>query len=104
MSPRLSRWWRLATPAATSRKAAPPSWKSASRCSPALEHKCWTTASLRFHASEFHHLGPFRRLVGDELAEFGRAHRHWLAAEFVEARRKRRLGQHGVDGGIELVD
>ena len=32
---RTARWWRSASPAATTTKAAPPSWKSASRCLPA---------------------------------------------------------------------
>src|ERR1700728_200105 len=34
---RPSKWWKPATPATTSRKAVPPSWKSASRCLPGPE-------------------------------------------------------------------
>src|SRR5579863_10584891 len=95
------KWWRSASPATTTTKAALRLWKSVSRCSP---ERRVSGLSLHLQAGRLHHLGPFRGLVGDELAEFRRAHRHHLAAELVEALFELRIGQHRIDGGVEFFD
>jgi hypothetical protein len=52
----------------------------------------WRPASLYFDIGEFDDLGPFRRFVGHELAEFGRSRHQWLGAERCEPRDDRRIG------------
>ena len=53
---------------------------------------------------KFNHLAPFFGLVGDEPAEFGRAHRFWDAADLGQAGDQFRIRQRFADGLVEDVD
>src|SRR5262249_1825575 len=51
-----------------------------------MEYWHGVRGSVRLRPREFHHLCPLLGFVSDELAEFGRQHRHRLAAQIGEPR------------------
>src|SRR5262245_50873634 len=59
---------------------------------------------LRLDVGGPDHLGPFFGFAGDELAQFGRRHRHRRPAEFDETCLKLGIGEGGIDLFVELAD
>jgi hypothetical protein len=50
------------------------------------------------------HLGPLRDIVGDELSQFGRRHRHRRPAEFDETCLKLGIGEARIDLPVQRGD
>src|SRR5262245_19047891 len=71
------------------------------RGSSASENECY--GSLRLHARELHHLGPFLSFGGDVLAKLSGRAGKYCAAQVGEPRFHLGVGERGIDFAVELV-
>ena len=63
-----------------------------------------TVASIHRDVGGPDYLGPFLRIISDELAKFGRPHWHRFGDEFGEVRLHRRVGERRTNLLAERVD